>query len=127
MAGYEPVFEELRSMFKRNTSGYTVLSDDPGKYYVAFSSSTSLKPIWFGGVEITKSYVSFHLMPLYCSPSLTGKLSPQLKARMQGKSCLNFKVVDTELFAELEQILIMGREAFEKMDFGALKRSRACS
>jgi hypothetical protein len=35
--------------------------------------------------------VSYHLMPLYMNPTLQAMVSPELKKRMQGKACFNFK------------------------------------
>jgi hypothetical protein len=40
-------------------------------------------------------------MPIYFAPTLQIGLSEGLKARMQGKSCLNFKTYDEKLFEEL--------------------------
>ena len=121
---FEAVFAELRAMFIRNTAGYQVTTDAPGKYYVAVVTSTSPKPIWFGGVEINKNYVSFHLMPVYCFPDLMDSCSAELKARMQGKACFNFKSVNSDLFAELEKLLLRGKAGFEKIDFSKLKRAK---
>ncbi|MEW6580335.1 MAG: hypothetical protein AB1435_14240 [Chloroflexota bacterium] len=59
------------------------------------------KPVWFGAVRLGKRYVSYHLMAVYAFPDLLDDVSPQLKARMQGKSCFNFTRVDEELFREL--------------------------
>ncbi len=44
-------------------------------------------PLWFGGVQVKKRYVSYHLMPVYVNPALLDDVSPELKKRMQGKSC----------------------------------------
>jgi hypothetical protein len=60
--------------------------------------------MWFGGVRSGKAYASYHLMPLYTHASLMQRLSPALKKRLQGKSCLNFKAVDEALFEELAAI-----------------------
>ena len=59
------------------------------------------KAVWFGGVNTTKKYVSYYLMPVYSFPDLLEGMSPELKKRMQGKSCWNFRVVDEMLLAEL--------------------------
>lgn len=48
------------------------------------------KPLFFGMIKIGKRYVSYHLMPVYVFPDLLDDLSPELKKRMQGKSCFNF-------------------------------------
>ena len=49
------------------------------------------REVWFGGVQIKKNYVSYHLMPVYAFPDLLDGLSPELKKRMQGKSLLQFQ------------------------------------
>ncbi len=59
------------------------------------------QPMWFGGVRSGKAYASYHLMPLYTHAALLETLSPELKKRMQGKSCLNFRAADGALFEEL--------------------------
>jgi len=40
-------------------------------------------------------------MPVYMYPELFDTISPELKKRMQGKSCFNFTKVDETLFEEL--------------------------
>ena len=60
--------------------------------------------MWFGGVQKMKNYVSFHLMPVYSHPALLAKIPPDLRKRMQGKSCFNFKAEDPALFDQLEAL-----------------------
>ena len=61
--------------------------------------------MWFGAVRIGKAYVSYHLMPLYMNPTLTGTISTALRKRMQGKSCFNFKTApEPEILAELKRL-----------------------
>jgi hypothetical protein len=43
-------------------------------------------------------------MPVYMFPDLLDSVSPQLKKRMQGKSCFNFKGADETLLAELAEL-----------------------
>lgn len=71
------------------------------------------KRLWFGGVEINKNYVSYHLMPVYVNPDLLEGISAKLKKRMQGKSCFNFKTMDKSLFEELKQLSDRGYREFE--------------
>jgi hypothetical protein len=70
--------------------------------------------IYFGAVQIKKNYVSFHLMPVYVNPKLLKGISPDLKKRMQGKSCFNFKKVDETLFKELSNLTKEGFEFYQK-------------
>src|SRR5262245_9840801 len=62
------------------------------------------REVWFGAVGPRKNYVSYHLMPVYWFPDLLKNVSPELKKRMQGKSCFNFKEVDEKLFDELAEL-----------------------
>jgi hypothetical protein len=63
------------------------------------------QPMDFGSVRMGKAYVSFHLMPIYMCPALEKSVTPGLKARMQGKSCFNFKVApDEELIGDLRML-----------------------
>jgi hypothetical protein len=73
--------------------------------------------IFFGGVRRGKNYVSFHLMPVYTCRELLDGMSDALKARMQGKSCFNFRSVDEPLMKELERLTRKGFERFRKAKF----------
>ncbi len=64
-------------------------------------------------MQTRKNYVSYHLMPVYAFPELLKGASPELKKRMQGKSCFNFKAVDDKLFAELLRLTEKGYQRFK--------------
>ena len=49
-------------------------------------------------------------MPIYVEPSLLEGVSPELRRRMQGKSCFNFRSVDETLFDELAELTWRGYE-----------------
>jgi hypothetical protein len=55
-----------------------------------------------------KNYVSFHLFPVYVFPDLLDGISETLRARMQGKSCFNFRAPDAVLFQELAALTKAG-------------------
>jgi hypothetical protein len=75
------------------------------------------KPLFFGAVQVKKSYVSFHLMPVYLKPDLLDETSPDLRARMQGKSCFNFKSVEPKLFKELGALTKAGYASYREEGF----------
>jgi hypothetical protein len=75
------------------------------------------REVWFGAVRIGKRYVSYHLMPVYACPDLLDRASPELKRRMQGKSCFNFTRLDESLFQELDTLTKLGYERFKKEGF----------
>ncbi len=71
------------------------------------------KPWGFvAGVRPGKRYVSFYLMPVYGFRDLFDSMSPELKRRMQGKSCFNFTKVDEPLLAELERLTAASVERY---------------
>jgi hypothetical protein len=119
----QAVFQSLKSIFVKYGKSMQVISDLPGKYYLQTREAVYRgKPVWFGGVEIKKNYVSFHLIPIYMFPDLKKAMSLELQKRMQGKSCFNFKKPDPELFAELEALTAVGVAQFRKMDWSKLPK-----
>jgi hypothetical protein len=56
-------------------------------------------------------------MPVYASSDLLQAMSPELRRRMQGKSCFNFKTVDEKLLEELEKITKAGFKKFHNPEF----------
>src|SRR5207253_7932838 len=56
-------------------------------------------------------------MSVYACPELLQNLSPELKKRMQGKSCFNFKEVDEQLFKELATLTKAGAAKFSDERF----------
>ena len=114
---FETIFEPLKNIFKQFEKHLIVKFNEPGKYYL-FSKKRDAKgrEIWFGGVEMKRNYVSFHLIPIYVFPELLDGISPELKKRLTGKSCFGFKTFDVAIFAELESLTNSGFEAFRQKD-----------
>jgi hypothetical protein len=115
-AAFHATFESLRALLKPYEPRLTVVMDKPRAYYLASKTSTTASgsAIWFGGVEIKKNYVSFHLIPVYANAALRESLSPSLRKRMQGKSCFNFTAIDPAHVKELAAITKKGFTGFIK-------------
>jgi hypothetical protein len=47
-------------------------------------------------------------------PELLQDISPELRKRMQGKSCFNFKKVEPNLFKELAELTQKGAVKFQQ-------------
>lgn len=109
------VFEMLRPLFSRHADRLVVLQDAPDRYFLGTHEVRARDGYrtGFGGVEIRKSFVSVHLMPVYVHPDLLEGLSPELRRRMQGKSCFNFRKPDPRLFEELSGLVAAGLARFE--------------
>ncbi|HEV2105687.1 MAG TPA: hypothetical protein VGU27_08130 [Candidatus Eisenbacteria bacterium] len=119
-ADFLPIFRALKAHLARNGTGYATLHDTPGRYsLVAAKRNAGGSPVWFGGVQIMKRYVSYHLFAIGADPALLKSLSPGLRKRMQGKACFNLATLDEALIAELGRLTDRYRAAFEGMTFGS--------
>ncbi len=104
-AAFKKVYEDLKSIFKPYAKKMDV-AHDTDTYYLLNTRHVmkNKQPLCFGGVRLGKNYVSFYLMSVYACPDLLKQMSPELKKRMQGKSCFNFKEPDPKLFSELKTL-----------------------
>lgn len=113
MNTFEQIYEALREILRAHEPGLLVEYDTALGYSLNTPYSEKWKKqLFFGAATIKKNYVSFYLMPVYMYPDLLDGISPALKARMQGKSCFNFKRPDPALFAELT---LLTRRAVERV------------
>jgi len=102
-------FYALKQIFAPYESRLHVIADSREKYYLETKSrSYNGRPLFFGAAILGRSYVSFHLMPLYWDPSLLKGASAELQKHMQGKSCFNFTSPDPALFRELAKLTNRG-------------------
>jgi len=109
------VFERLKNILKPYAEKLTLKADTSDTYYIDGPYSEKWKKqLFFGSAQIKKNYVSFYLMPVYMYPDLLKDISPELKKRMQGKSCFNFKKVEPELFQELTKLTRKGVQKFKE-------------
>lgn len=109
---YNKIFTCLKSYLERFENDLFVLHNKNDNYYLnTLPTATNKKPEFFGAVQIKKSFVAFHLMPVYHYPELLDDISDELKNKMQGKSCFNFKDINDKLFEELNTLT---KSCFEK-------------
>ena len=110
---FDATFRALKKLLKPYERRLVVQADSENSYCLITKHIMKNKqPLWFAGVRKGKAYVSYHLIPIYACPDLARGMSPELKKRMQGKSCFNFKNVDEKLFKELAQLTKSGLERF---------------
>jgi hypothetical protein len=70
-AALKPVMAEEEGRLavqKDNSSEYSLVRKVPSPF-----PQHKGQPMWFGALKLGKAYVSFHLMPLYMSPTLERK------------------------------------------------------
>src|SRR5205085_2048008 len=108
------VFHRLREILQKHAGAFRVERDTADHYSLHGPVGPATLRAWRGKmrsdtipvawVQIGKAYVAYHLMGVYGNRSLLQGCTPELRSRMQGKSCFNFKQVDDALFRELEQL-----------------------
>lgn len=112
------VFNQLKPILEKYADGMTVVTDSDDSYYLDTTHiQKNKKPLYFGSTKIRKSYVSFYLMPVYLNPELLDGISDELRKRIQGKSCFNFKDVDETLFTELADLAEAGYQSYAEQGF----------
>lgn len=110
---FEEVYSALQAIMKSFADDLVIKAESKnGIMLVGPNPDIKGRELWFGGVEIKKNYVSYHLMPVYMNPGLLDDLSPELRKRMQGKSCFNFNKVDEKLFSDLRELTQKGHDWF---------------
>lgn len=101
-------FALLKGLLEPYAASLIVKHDEPGNFYLEEPGLEGKRPM-FGAVQAKKSYTALHLFPLYTHPELLDDVTPALKARMQGKSCFNFKRAEQIPQEELDALI---RRAF---------------
>ena len=118
MSDFNAVFEAPRKVMAPYAAKLDTKRADKTELYVDTRHiQKNKKPLFFGAVQTKKSYVSFHLMPVYVKPELLGSLSPELKSRMQGKSCFNFTSAEPALVKELAALTKAGFASYKEQGF----------
>ena len=123
---FEAIFARLRKILEPHAARLKVTADTPDHYCLDVAFSPKLKkPFPIAWVKVGKAYVGYHFMPVYRFPRLCERMSKKLRARMQGKSCFNFKVSDEALFKELEEVTAEGFVLCRKAGFAPAELGRS--
>ena len=126
-ADFDIVFAHLKEILQKYAAPFTVKPDTDTKFGLYAQIGPATLKMWGGKmkkpampvawVEIGKAYVSFHLMGVYGNTALLKDMSKELKARMQGKTCFNFKKIDENIFRELDLLTSRSIDTFKKSGF----------
>jgi hypothetical protein len=109
-ADLDVLFAQLKPVLAKFQKSLAVKIDTPTEYTLVTKKASPFpqhkgQPMFFGSVRVGKAYVSYHLMPIYMSPELNRAIAPNLKKRMQGKSCFGFKAgLSPDTVVELAQL-----------------------
>jgi hypothetical protein len=114
VADLAAVHARLRDILAPYRDGLVATKDGPQGLALEVPGLEGKPWGYVAGTRLGKRYVSYYLMPVYESPDLVKGMSPELKKRMQGKSCFNFSTIDESLFRELADITARVIPGFEE-------------
>lgn len=109
---FDAVIARLREVLEPLRPRVSVTKDGPDGVVMEIPGLEGQPWGYVAGIRRGKRYVSYYLMSVYASPDLLASMSPELRRRMQGKSCFNFTKVDEPLFEELARLTTAGFEPF---------------
>jgi hypothetical protein len=125
--GFKAIFERLREILLKHSGDLVITADAAERYCLTAKVGPATVHAWGGKkkkatipvawIEVGESYVSYHLMGVYGSPKLRDNMSRQLRAKMHGKTCFNFRNHDETLFRELDVLTGQGLAAFKRAGF----------
>ncbi len=111
---FEAIFDRLKAILAKYADGLDASQNDRGEFGLAGPVGPATLAAWRGKmkhpkvavawVRAGKAYVSYHLMGLYMNPKLAAQVPVELRVRMQGKTCFNFKSLDESLISKLETL-----------------------
>jgi hypothetical protein len=106
VAELEGTFRVLKALLEQYAPSMHASHDTPTFYMLEGDPVPNLsRAMRFGGVELRKSVVTFHLLPVYTHPELLSGISDELRRRMQTKSSFDFVRPERELLLELSGIV----------------------
>lgn len=115
---FQDVYERLKGILKPYDQSLVLAENGPNSYFLNTKKVEKYKKeLLFGSAVIKKNYVSYYLFPVYVFPDLLEGISPELKKRMQGKSCFNFTKVQEAEMNELQQLTQRGYERYRQEAF----------
>ncbi len=104
------VYLRLRPILEPYIPEMVAMQDNErGLYLNTRSIMKNKQPLFFASIAINKNYVSFHVFPVYMYPDLLDKVG-DLKKRMQGKSCFNFRKLSEEQVAGMRALVEAGHK-----------------
>jgi hypothetical protein len=119
-ADFDSAFVALKSVFAPSLKHLQPTADTATEYTLSTRVPSPMPqhkgaPMFFSSVRLGKAYVSVHLFPLYMNTELTASIAPELKKRMQGKTCFNFKSSpDAAQLKELQRLTREGLKDFQQ-------------
>ena len=114
-AALDGVFARLRKVLEPYARHMVVKHDGPGIYYLESAPVPKYgTEVFFGAVQVGKTQVNFHFMPIYVFPEMRESLSPALRKRLRGTSKFAFTELDAPLLKELTALTRKGYQGYKR-------------
>jgi hypothetical protein len=111
-AAFPEIFRRLRTILEPYAPEMVITQDTEMGYSLdTHHIMNNGQPLFFASASIRKNYVSFYVMPVYAFPDLLDDIG-DLKKRMQGKSCFNFRQLDDLQVGALTDLVRRGYERY---------------
>lgn len=108
------LFASLRDLLLPYGGSLQIVHDENHHFYANCQQLDAKgKAQFFGAVKVSGRIHAFHFMPIYDFPELLADISPELKKRMQGKSCFNFEAANPPLLDELRRLVEQGATRYK--------------
>lgn len=106
---FEAIFSQLRAIMLEAAPSMIIAEDGPSNLVLktCWTEARTKQPAWFGWIAIKKSYVAYHVTPLYTLPALEAAVPEGLAKRRHGKTCFNTIRADDTVFAELRKLTLL--------------------
>jgi hypothetical protein len=116
MRDFGGTFAVLKALLDPYAARLHTSQDTPNLYMLDGEYVEEFKRVMpFAGVQIRRSYVTFHLLPVYSHPELLGRVSDGLRRHLHGKSGFNFVRPERELLVELSAMVEAGFLMYERL------------
>ncbi len=118
MENLNGIFEQIKMILQKYRPPLASKVDDDHHFDLWTTKETLIQgrkfpEVYFAAVMLNKSYVSLHYMPIYAEPESIKNLKPELLSKLHGKSCFNFKNLDSVLLEQIEDTLARGFKEYQ--------------
>lgn len=105
---FPAVFQALRDLMIEAAPGMVITADTDCclTLKTTWTEARTGEPAWFGWLALKKSYIAYHILPLYCLPELNALVPASLQKKRHGKTCFAFKKIDPALFKDLRALTV---------------------
>ena len=113
------LYQEVQNLIRKYENPLVVKVNQEGRYELwtnkkAVIEGRKMDGIHFASAVIQSHYVGFYFMPVYIKPELKEEIGLDLLKTLKGKSCFQFKKNDSEMMDQIEKILAIGFQFYQK-------------